>query len=238
MSLAGSVDLAIREHPPLKQAMNEHFGQRGRLRVRQAVAEGDVVALEAAVMQFSGTEAAAEAQLWLGDRAFAGGDFARALGLYGAAKTGNLAPGPIDARVRLAGAMLGRDLGQPVKESVVLGELKLIAAEFEKLVTEMLKEYGDVASLATSGDQPFAAPSPARFEAKRWAEITGDLGRDPQNIPHADLDWVGRQLAATVAGDLLLVSNRFQLAAYELSSGNRKWFAELVLNMARLMPGR
>ena len=95
----------MREHPKLRQTMNEQFGARGQLRVRQAIGEGNLLALEAATMQFCGTEAAAEAHLWLGDRALAAGDFLHAIGQYRQALEGNLPAGAVQPRLRLAGEL-------------------------------------------------------------------------------------------------------------------------------------
>ena len=73
VSLPGAVALAMRDHPGLAATMNEQFGPVGRLRVRQAIADNDVSALEAATIQFYGTEAAGEARLFLAERSLSGG---------------------------------------------------------------------------------------------------------------------------------------------------------------------
>ncbi len=82
VSLPGAVALAMRDHPGLRTTMSQQFGALGRLRIRQAIAANNVAAVEAATIQFLGTEAAAEAHLWLADRSLASGAFAHALGQY------------------------------------------------------------------------------------------------------------------------------------------------------------
>lgn len=236
VSLPAAVSLAMREYPKLRQAMNEQFGARGQLRVRQAIGEGNLLALEAATMQFCGTEAAAEAHLWLGDRAMAGGDFLHALGQYRQALEGNLPAGTVQPRLRLAAAMLGREEGEPVSQSVRFNDLDLKSEEFEALVAEMLarSDGADAAMMAALEDASAGevlAPQPAEYESKKWAEFNGDLGRDPQQSKYPAIDFAGQQLATVVAetGDksLLLVSNRFQVVAYELESGRQRWATRL-----------
>ena len=229
VSLPAAVSMAMREHPRLRQTMNEQFGPRGRLRVQQAMAETDLTALEAATTQFNGTPAAAEAHLWLGDRALSSGDFTRAIGQYRFALAGNLPDSQVQPRLRLAAAMLGRDEGQPVTEPVVLADATLPAAEFERLVAEMLKrQVRDESRLpALKGTaSPVSAPLPAQYEARRWAEFNGPVGENAQQVPYPDHDWAGRQLSTLVADNTLYVGNRFQLSAYDLKSGQKRWDAD------------
>ena len=52
----------------------------------------------------------------------------------------------------------------------------------------------------------------------RPQEEVGDRRTNQFRVP-----WADRQLATVVDGDVMYVSNRFQLAAYDLTSGQRKW---------------
>jgi hypothetical protein len=69
------------------------------------------------------------------------------------------------------------------------------------------------------------------LEPERRASFDGDLGQagppdpaTPGALPlSAAGDWPARQLATVAAGDLLLASNRFQLAAFALPDGQRRW---------------
>lgn len=236
VSLPAAVALAMREQPKLRQTMNEQFGPRGRLRVRQAIGEGNLLALEAATMQFSGTEAAAEAHVWLGDRALAGGDFLHAIGQYRLALDGNAQPNAVGPRLRLAAAMLGRDEGEKITQPVRFSDLDLEAEEFETLVAEMLARYEGadaamMAALSQTSAGEIVAPRPASFRPQRWAEFHGDLGRDPQQTPYPAIDFAGQQLSTLVVEEndarLLLVNNRFQVIAYEMATGKERWAARL-----------
>jgi hypothetical protein len=197
VSLPAAVSLAMREYPKLRQTMSEQFGARGRLRVRQAIAEGDLTALEAATMQFCGTEAASEAHLWLGDRSLAAGDFLHAIGQYRQALDGKLPAMLVQPRLRLAAAMLGREEGKPVATPVSFNGLELKADEFEALVEEMLAR-GDSAEMSMSmpddaSSGPIAAPPPGSYEPKRWAEFSGDLGRESQQTSRCRRFDVGHE---------------------------------------------
>jgi outer membrane protein assembly factor BamB len=230
VSLPAAVQMAMREHVALRQTMNDEFGPRGRLRVQQAIAEGDRVALEAATTQFSGTAAAALAHLWLGDRALASGDFTQATGQYQRALASDPQSLGVRARLRLAAAMLGRNEQSPLTAEVEIGEIRYTAAEFEALVAELLRARSGTAAggvTLASSSTASAVPAPARLVAKRFGSFDGDLGSDPQQTQYPELDWAGRQLAATVAGKRLYVSNRFQVVAYDLATGDKKWSAEL-----------
>jgi hypothetical protein len=155
VSINGAIDLAMAHDNQLRQTMIREFGPLGMLQVRQAMNEGDSSAVAAAIARYRGTEAAAQADLWLGDRAVSTGDFARARGYYaharrtvGVSPLGGDAPAPagrppqggtptsplaqlIAPRDRLAAAMMGDEVGQPVTAPVSLGDVQLSAAEFE-----------------------------------------------------------------------------------------------------------
>jgi hypothetical protein len=175
VSLPGAVAGALRESPELRRTMGEEFGPLGLLRVRQAAADGDVPAVEAAAAQFSGTEAACEARSWLGDRLLSAGDFTRALGQYREALAG--APSSkragLAARIRLAGASSGQELGGPASEPVELGGLRIAPADFERLVSQALGERGGSPARSGSGGAA-EGPSLLRqglYEARSWPEI-------------------------------------------------------------------
>lgn len=234
VSLPQAVAAAMRDVPALRRTMNEKFGKLGRLRVQQAIAEVNPLALKAATVQFFGTEAASEAHVWMGDRALAAGDFARAIAEYqlGVQSAGTAQQGTLAARLRLAAAMLGRDQGTPAAEPVVFHETRLPAADFEQLVAEMKQKA------LSSGASPFAvaetvAPSagavskPARYDIQPHGRWQTDVGLNVGNLSSQNVDWVARQLTCQVAGDVLYVSNRFSVAAYDLPGGQLKWMQPL-----------
>lgn len=230
VSLPQAVAASMRDYPALRKTMNDKFGKLGRLRVQQAIAEVNPLVLKAATVQFYGTEAAAEAHVWMGDRALAAGDFARAIAEYqlGLPSAGESQRGTLAARMRLTAAMLGRDLGTPATESVVFHETRLTPAEFEQLVAEMKQKalssgaspFAMAASVAPASATP---PKPARYDVVPRGRWQGDMGLNAGNPTSGNVDWVARQLACQAAGNVLFVNNRYQLAAYDLSAGQLKW---------------
>jgi outer membrane protein assembly factor BamB len=227
LSLPQAVDTAMRDYPGLRQTMVEQFGTLGRLRLQQALADASPQLLQALAVQFFGTSSAATAHQWLGDRALADGDFAQAaaefeLALH-SAEAGQ--KGPLAARLRLAGAMLGRDEGVAVTEPVIFNEARLSADTFEKLVAEMRSHAVAVggAPLVATEATPQGGIKSVRYEVQGRGAIQGDLGQNPGNPISGDMDWVARQYAGTVAGKMLYFSNRFQVSAYSLVSGKQHW---------------
>jgi outer membrane protein assembly factor BamB len=225
LALPQAVDAAIREHPGLRRTTIEEFGELGALRRRQAAAASDVAGMQAVTVQFPGTEAAAEAHQWLGDRALAAGDFVRALGEFGSGLQ-SCAPWQrreLAARQRLAGALLGHDVGEPVVESVTFQNETIPGPDFEQLVAEM---RGKATGGAIGPSTPVDAPRPAavaRYVAEHRGTWKGTLGRDPEHRQPADIDWAARQLACVPAGETMYVSNRFQVSAFDLAEGKVRW---------------
>ncbi len=230
-SLPVAVRLTLDDYPQVRAALGDQFGPLARLRIGQAMAAGDAQSVEMATIQFAGTDAAAEAHQWLGDRALASGWFVRAIAEYRRALA--TLPGlasQVEPRVRLAAAMLGRDEGRPVTQSVQFNELAMSPAEFEALVAEM-RNRGNVATLspASSAGQHAGVPAAKRYEAHIRSRLDGPVGDRPQEevgdrrTNQFRVPWVDRQLATVVDGDVMYVTNRFQLAAYDLTSGQRMW---------------
>jgi outer membrane protein assembly factor BamB len=233
VSLAGAVAAAFDDHPELAQVMDQRFADVGLARTRRAMADGDEAAVRAATVRFFSTPAAAEAHLWLGDRALAAGDVVRATHAYrqaGAGQASDKVPG-LAARLRLAAAMLGQDNGPPIARPVEFAGQQLAAADFEALVADLRART----SAAATGLDPAAivvASVPGAWPAgtltaRPFARLDGEVGLSGGTAPAEGVDWVGRQLSAVVAGDLLLVNNRFQVAAFDILTAGRRWTAAL-----------
>lgn len=230
VSLPVAVRLTLERFPPLREALEARFTPLARLRLSQAIAAGDEQAVEMIVVQFAGTHVASEAHRWLGDQALASGWFARAITEYSRAMA--ISPA-LDAellpRTRLAAAMLGRDAGAAATGNVRLGEASLTKEQFESLVSEMRNR--GLSSLLPVADPPRApavVPPPAAFQAQTKARLDGNVGDKPQEevgrrTNQFRVPWVDRQIATVLDGDVLYVSNRFQVAAYNLASGQRLW---------------
>lgn len=227
LSLPQAVDLAMRDNPPLQQMMVSNFSAVGRLRLQQAAADGNPRVMQALAVQFFGTSAAATAHQWLGDRALVVGDFAWAAAEYEQAlRSAEPDQRPsIAARLRLAAAMLGRDAGEPVKETVALETVKLAPDAFERLVAEMKQQAlaRGIAPQAVVESSPRTGVKPVRYEVQHRAALRGDVGENPGNPNSGEIDWVARQMACTLAKDVLYFSNRFQVTAYNVKSRQQVW---------------
>jgi len=230
----------LREHPPLASAMERAFDEVQQLRLRRVLAEADAPEIEELTLRYCGTPGAAEAYVWLGDRAMAAGKFAVAAARYrqaidaGAdAQKEQLAP-----RLRLAGAMLGHRVGAPATGSVRLGDVRLSAAQFERLVGEMLREHGGRAEPAAPQAKPganpaaqpdgptdAAAPQPAALEAKPWAVLEDGPGTRAESAAgrSSRIDGPAPQIAVAVAPPTMIVAGRFQVWAFDLAGGPPKW---------------
>jgi outer membrane protein assembly factor BamB len=259
VSINGAIDLAMAHDQQLRATMIREFGAIGALQLRQAMNDGDGAAVASVASRYRGTDAAAQAYLWLGDRAISTGDFTRARGYYArVAKTAMPQVAELlGPRDRLAAAMLGSDTGEPAKGPVRLGEVQLSASDFENLVAEMRRTHQLAGGLGAAADiaPSQSVPEPSSFELREIGRIDGELGDNPgdfgaiapsrdQNTvffaSHRDrarfvvpdlagapvargIDWAGRQLAEAVDGEMAYVSNRFEVAAFNLKEGKRAW---------------
>ncbi len=257
VSVTGAIDFAMTSDPELRRTMVREFGPLGMLQARQAMNDGDGPAVAAVLTHYRGTDAAATACLWLGDRAFSTGEFVKAREYYGQAK-GIASPAvaeKIAARDRLAAAMLGQESGEPVRGPVKLGDVQVSAEDFEKLVKEMQTTHATGGVMRAAAERVAAAPAPGGFELREVGRLDGELGENPADYGgvspprdgrnyfvtgpvdktrflggdspwqpmYRNLDWAGRQIASASDGERLYVSNRFQVAAYDLKGRERKW---------------
>ena len=254
VSLPRLMEEVLRGAPQIVEAMRAEFGQRGNLRLRQAVDTADVALLETLTVQYPGTEAAAEACLLLGDRLLAMGDIAGARRLYGRAHFGIAAPlrERLAAAEELAAALQGETAGEDALTGPVsIGAARADAGQWQKLVTDLRTGRTAAAAgrrnLSTIVDK---LPTPRTYEPGPRQRLEGDVGQNATAVqgeyqnaglllqpnpasppnpaqPAYAVDWVARQAALVAAGPRLLVSNRFQLASYDAQSGQLQWRAGL-----------
>jgi outer membrane protein assembly factor BamB len=125
--------------------------------------------------------------------------------------------------------MLGQEAQSPPTQSVRLGEISLTKEQFESLVAEM-RSRGATSPAAAGGSSLSAAsvPPPVGVQAQTKARLDGNVGDKPQEevarrTNQFRVPWVDRQIATVLEGDVLYVSNRFQVAVYNLASGQRLW---------------
>lgn len=225
VSLPAAIQQAMQDWPKLKQTMNDKFGPLGRLRIRTAVDAGDSEAVQAATLQFAATEAAAQAHYWLGNRALSSGNFAQAIGHFQRALPDIAADQrpQVSARLRLAAAMVGREVGDAVQVPVEFGGTELSAKEFEQLVQETMRARrgSSPANLQHQNEVDTVLPL-GTYKAEGWAKFAGTKGTDPNQAPRG-LDWPARQTAVTIAQGQMLVSDRFRVSSYRLSDQALMW---------------
>lgn len=222
LSFPLAVEIAVREQPALRQTMHEKFGRVGRLRLKQAAAAGNARAVLAVAHQFPGTEIAAEARRWLGDRELSAGRAIEALAYYRRAlpdAASNERPG-LMARIRLAGAMMGADLGRPPERGVQLGGTWFSAAQFEAMVQKARKAHAPSASSPPAA-KPLVAFRPGQYEARVLATFESAPPLRPAWIGQRNVDWFGQQLSVTLAADSMLIGTRATLAMLRLA--DRQW---------------
>jgi outer membrane protein assembly factor BamB len=223
-SLPVAIQLALKEHAELRQAIRDDFAELAALRINQAIRDGDTATVELATVQFAGCEAVAVAHRWLGDGAMVRGFFAQAIRDYERASLA--APSQADElapRIRLAAAILGRDTGSFVTKPVTFGDESFAAAELEALIAEMRGRSG-----ARQTGESRTVPPPSAYEAHFRSRLDGPVGDRPQeqvlrHVNQYQVPWTDRQIATVVENDILYVANRFQVAKYDLAEGQRIW---------------
>ncbi|NQV23454.1 MAG: PQQ-binding-like beta-propeller repeat protein [Rhodopirellula sp.] len=249
VSFPNAVAMAMDRHPQLRQQMNERFGAIGSLRVRQAIENGDYRQVEAATIQFFGTPAAAESDLWLGDRAMSSGQFAQARSYFERAISGFHRNSQIEtseaasakSRLQFVNALLGETHQQASvndeSRSVSFGSQQLSPQQFASLLTEVSESQTRQSSAGTSLSHLSAAsdgrfdspqiPQPVSHRIENRGRYEGDLGEHVGRSVPPDTDWVSRQLAWTIVGDRVFLNNRFQITCLDLTNGSQKWNQQL-----------
>lgn len=229
ISVPTAVDLMIREHRKLRETISAKFSDLAQLRLQRAMSQRDVAAVRLITSQFQGTPAAVKAHRWVGDWAFASGWFQQAINHYHQAETLGDSSEALNNRMRLAGAMIGENLGEPAGGNVDLGDYSLSATDFESLVTRMQQQNAGASTQQATGAGMLPNAGPLSLENK--SRLDGRVGESPQselvrNVNRYQVDWVAKQIASTVLGDTAYVSNGFQVIAYRLTDGSRVWQSE------------
>jgi len=223
-SFALAIESALGDDPALRRAVEEQYGRVGQLRLNQAAATQDAAGVAAVAAQFAGSAVGSAADRWLGDRALVGGQFAEAARRYQQAIR-DAAPADregLRARARLAGALVGRDVGEPVPGPVQLGQKSFSAAEFEQMVRQLRQERQGLASGGAASPAVLELP-PGRYETRPWARLEGGDLKRPPNLADRGLDWAGRLTAVLVTGSQMIVNNRIEQVALDLGSGRQQW---------------
>ncbi|MBS0202482.1 MAG: PQQ-like beta-propeller repeat protein [Planctomycetes bacterium] len=228
VSLPTAVAAAMQIHPEFARLMAEKFGPLGVIRVRQAIQSGDVRGVQSATLQFYGTEAAAEAHQWLGDLDLSAGRFPSAEEhfLLGLAHCLPRQRDGLQSRLQLALALNGKPLSsttQPPMSSIELSGASISAGDLESLVKSLAARPSPFRRFL----QPFVAPTPVlppmAYRAETRATFDGQPGLNPGRYEYRFGDPFGKQLAAVVDDRRIFVSNRLQVNAYSLPTGQQLW---------------
>lgn len=244
VAFPNAVALAMDDYPELRTTMNEKFGPVGRLRVRQAMENGEVNAIEAATVQFFGTLAAAESERWLGDHAFAGGNLAQARSHYlhaleGFAMNSQVVTAEMTelaGRLQLVAAMLGSSETRELPASITFGDQTLTKDQLQALAADLMKTSGAVQGASQDAQRSYApryelvshkVPPLASYKLEPRGKFEGDVGEHAGNGVSGDVDWFSRQFGITVDGPSAYLSNRFQLMCVDLVTGQPRWNQQL-----------
>ncbi len=227
LSWPTAVRLLMRQSPDLRATMQKEFAGEARLRIRQAVDSSDPVAMRFAALHYEGTQAATEAQLWLGDQAMIEGSAAEAMSHYrhAAENDDGSRKSRLESGRQLAAAMLGRSLGAAPAGPATFGRVRLTPDELEALRQAKAAAGSDkrIGSRADCLD----APAPSGFQLTAPSRYEGEFGENVQSMPQVPIDVQSQQIAMAVDGNRLLLSNRFHLASYDLQTGLLQWRASV-----------
>ncbi len=230
---AAAIQGLVTDSPPLAAALEAQHGALAELRVREAIGQHDEQAVRLAAMQFVGTSASFTAHRWLADRALASGWFHHAVDQYWRAlqTASPTYAGEVQARLRLAYAMLGQEVGPAITQPVRLADERMPAAEFEAIVQAAVARSRQTnVSLDQEASQA-TLPPPAELTVQPRGRLDGQVGQSPTaqvttGTTQLKVDWAGEQIAMQLDRDRLFVTNRFQIAAYRVADGSRLWQSE------------
>ena len=229
VSMPTAIATARRNHPGFVKAMADKFEPLGQLRVRSAVNRKDVAALQAATVQFMGTDAARSAHLSLGEQALSVGQFETA--------EQHFYEGLVDADLRWKEILTPRLLltqasdgrlsrgsdGGVLTESIDLNGTVISKADFQKLLVDLAERT------APGGVLPAKRPtSPVPFPAAIYrleprAQFDGQPGNNPGRHEYRFGDVFGKQFSVTADDHQMYISNRFQVNAYSVTDGRQLW---------------
>jgi len=228
VSIPATVTAALQQYPELRETLRKEFGEVANIRVQRAIGSDDTASIQLATWQFEGTPAASIAHRYLGDQSLANGWFEKAQVEYERALVNAppLARSEIEARLRMAAAMQGKDIGDPVTSPVQFGDTQLSSKEYEAMIAD-LRKHNQIDDSKQAGSKPVAM-LPGKLESEKRSAFEGQFGASPNSeatrFTRQELvDWAGRQFAVVVTPQEVLVSNRFQLNCYRRDNLEQKW---------------
>ncbi len=228
VSLPTAIAGAMQAHPAFAKMMTEKFGPLGQIRVRSAINASDVRGVQAATLQFFGTEAAAEAHEWLGDLDLAAGHFPAAEEhfLMGLKHASARQCESLTARLQLATALNGQQPSSPIgapTKPIKLSGTTIPPAAFDSLIRDLSARPSASSRFVVTTTSAAPPLVPAAFKLEARAQFDGQPGNNPGRAEFRFGDPFARQLSVVTDAQRLFVSNRFQVNAYALPGGQQQW---------------
>ncbi|MEI8017812.1 MAG: PQQ-binding-like beta-propeller repeat protein, partial [Schlesneria sp.] len=233
VSMSTTINLARKSHPAFVQTMSEKFEPLGQIRIRSASNRRDIAGLQAATLQFYGTDAARDAHLSLGDLAISIGQFESAEQHFNDAlvEAGFRLREKLEPRLLIARALGGRlseaqraAISQQIPTGMFdLNGTTISPADFQSLMNELLVRPS-TAGLITELHRKSVLSFPrtaCKLEAR--AQFDGHSGNNPGRHEYRFGDPFGRQLSVISDDQRIYVSNRFQVNAYSVVDGRQLW---------------
>ena len=210
----------IESNEQLASRIRQQYAAVGLIRLRQALDQGRLDALEALATQFHGTEASRQALSHLADRDLSMGNFFSAAARYDALMEQAIEGDKptIAAKRRLALAMAGEDAGKPVTQPVLLGSQKLSPGDFEQLVSSLLDERrksGFMPDNMRPEEQEAFGPVAVKLSTALDLTAARDL---PERAGHRI-----REISYAHKDGVLLVHQHAKLTAYDLVGRRMLW---------------
>ncbi len=182
----------LRESPELRSIIAAEHEAVGRVRVGRAIAQDNTAALESLALQFYGSEPGIRAARYLADRELSLGKFLAAAERYQSLIDLPRTPEAelLNAKFRLAWAMMGEVRGEAVKSDVQLGDHRYRSKDFEAMISELAASHG----VSTAGPETKTAGkpiAPGKLSVVHRATLpqTVDFGREAGVQLYAGPRW-------------------------------------------------
>lgn len=233
VSMPTAIASARKANPGFVETMSEKFEPLGRIRVRSAINRQDLAGLQAATLQFMGTDAAREAHAWLGDMSLSAGLFDIAEQHYrnavldaGPSSRENLEPRLLLARA-LGGQLSVEEMtaitDQSFPRPIEINGTTVRPSDFTAVLKDLVSRPQLPGLLKTTPRSPQPPFSQVALKLEPRAQFDGHPGNNPGRNEFRFGDPFGRQLSVTVDEKSIYVSNRFQVNAYVLATGQQIW---------------
>jgi outer membrane protein assembly factor BamB len=233
VSMSTAIGLARALHPAFVHTMSEKFEPLGQIRIRSAINRRDVASLQAAALQFTGTDASRNAHLSLGDLAMSVGQFESAEQHFHDALVDadrrlkeKLEPRLLIARA-LRGGLTASQLME-ISSQIPAGGLDLNGTTispvaYKSLMDEFIARSPTTGLITEAIRQPVASFPQAAFKLEARSLFDGHPGNNPGRHEYRFGDPFGRQLSVVSDDQRIYVSNRFQVNAYSVVEGRQLW---------------